>query len=248
MNKLKNRYVWLIAFTSLSVSLNHANADENPLKVFFDAVDTGQVESVKKLMHPQLAGQIDPPILEAWLQAVSFRLGPVVDIVPEYEQILPKVQEYTATVQFKKGKAHVQINLSNREIVKFEVKSAKLVNWFQRPTSLQYYNKRGENFLKELQALNYQAAKKLLHEKIAAQLTTSDLKSYAEKISAKTGGEEAIQYRFAKLTVLPNEQLQQIDLFYEIKGNRGTVQAELAIRFQGMRGYIVSFEFYDTPR
>ena len=248
MKKMRNRCAWLVAFTSLSISLNRASADENPIRLFFDAVDTGQVESVKKLMHPQLAGQIDPPILEAWLQAVSFRLGPVVDIVPEFEQILPTVQEYTATVQFKKGKAHVQLNLSNREIVKFEVKSTKLINWFQRPTSLQYYNKQGENFLEELQALNYQAAKKLLHEKIAAQLTTSDLKSYAEKIGEKTGGAETIRYRFAKLTVLPNEQLQQIDLFYEIKGKRGAVQAELAIRFQGMRGYIVSFEFYDTPR
>lgn len=248
MKKTKERYAWLVVVPIIFAGINRTNADETPLRVFFDAVETGQVESVINLMHPQLASQIDPPILESWLQAVSFRLGPVVDILPEDEQHTPKTQEYTATIQFKKGKAKVQLNLSNREIVKFEVKSDKLVNWFQRPTSLKYYQKRGEKFLQELQNQNYESAKKLLHKKVATQLTISDLKSYSEKIRNKTGENENIRYRFAKLIVLPNEQIQQIDLFYEMKGEHGTVQAELAIRFQGMRGYIVSFEFYDTPK
>jgi len=248
MKKTRVRYVWLIAVPIFLAGINRTIADETPLKVFFTAVETGQVENVVKLMHPQLANQIDPPILEAWLQAVSFRLGPVVDILPEDEQYTQKTQEYTATIQFKKGKAKVQLNLVNREIVKFEVKSVKLVNWFQRPTSMKYYQKHGENFLQELQAQNFESAKTRLHKKMSAQLSISELKSYAEKITKEAGENNSIRYRFAKLTVLPNEQLQQMDLFYEIKGERGTVQAELAIRFQGMKGYIVSFEFYDTPQ
>jgi len=248
MKKMRIRFAWLVVVPIFFAGINRTNADETPLRVFFDAVETGQVESIVNLMHPQLARQIDPPILEAWLQAVSFRLGPVIDILPEDDQYTPKTQEYTATIQFKKGKAKVQLNLSNREIVKFEVKSDKLVNWFQRPTSLKYYQQRGEKFLQELQAQKFESAKTLLHEKVAAQLTISELKSYAEKITKQTGENKSIRYRFAKLTVLPNEQLQQMDLFYEMKGERGTVQAELAIRFQGMKGYIVSFEFYDTPQ
>ncbi len=247
MKKTRSRPTWLLLISFVFVAINErTDADETPLRVFLNAVETGEVESVSKLMHPQLASQIDPPILEAWLQAVSFRLGPVVDIVPEYEKSTRRTQEYTATIQFKKGNAKVLLNLADREIVKFEVKSDKLINWFQRPTSLSYYQKRGERFLQELQTQNFASCKKLLHEKTAAQLTTDDLKSYSNKIRDKTGENENVRYRFAKLTVLPNEQIQQIDLFYEIEGDQGAVQAELTVRFQGMKGYIVSFEFYDA--
>ncbi len=246
MNKISYSFIGIIAVSILLIDISRSNADESPVRRFFNAVETGNVESVKKLMHPQLASQIDPPILEAWLQAVSFRLGPVVDIIPEFEKITQNAHEHITGVQFKKGKAQAIIKISQGNIVRFEVKSDKLINWFQRPTSLKFYQLQGEQFLKELQAQNYDSTSKLLHKKVASQLSENDLKAYSEKIITKAGKVESTHYRFAKLTILPNEQLQQIDLFYEIRGDQGSVQAELAIRFQGMKGYIMGFEFYDT--
>lgn len=238
----------LVALQIVTTCSNQVRADESPLTQFFAAVETGQVESVIKLMHPKLATQIDPPILEAWLQAISFRLGPVVEIVPENDLLNPDIQQYTARIQFKRGEALATIKVTEGGIVGFDVNSEKLTNWFQRPSSLQFYQRQGEQFLKSLHDQQYTECKNLLHKKIASQLTETHLKTYAKKLEQKVGETKSTVYRHAKLKIRPDERLQQIDLFYEIKGSQGAVQAEIAIRFDGMKGYLIGFQFYDTPK
>jgi len=227
----------------LGMSAVSAQAQDVGLEQFFDAVQEGKVENLTKLMHPQLARQIDPPILDAWLQAVAFRLGRVESIEEDTAITTGDRRELTAEVRFTKGVALVELVYVAQEVVAFEVKSAHLANWFQRPTSLQMYREQGEQFLNAFTSRDFAGCREVLHEKIAQQLTDRYLTESLESIEQEIGTPAEVQYQHARLTVLPDERLRQIDLQYEIRGNRGIITLEMVIRFHGMQGHIVGFHF-----
>jgi len=223
----------------------HAQSESETidLDTFFSAVEDGDVETLLDMMHPQLARQIDPPILEAWLQAVAFRLGRVESILPDTTLVTDARQEFTADVIFSKGRAVAELVLLKNSIVAFEIKSASLTNWFQRPTSLSLYSERAEQFLQSLSNRDFAACRAVLHEKIAKQLTDQYLNESADMLVRRVGSRPQFTYEQASLIVLPDERMRQVDLLFKIEGDRGTVQCELAIRFHGMQGHLVGFRF-----
>ena len=225
----------------LGLPASPVRAQDVGLEQFFTAVQEGKVENLTRLMHPQLARRIDPPILEAWLQAVAFRLGRVEAIEEDVVITTGDRRELSARVHFTKGIAQAELVFVDQAVVGFEIKSDHLTNWFQRPTSLQLYRQQGEQFLKAFTARNFEGCRQLLHEKIAQQLTDQYLTESLQTIEQEIGTLAEVQYQQARLTVLPDERLRQIDLQYEIRGNRGIVLLEIAIRFHGMQGHIVGF-------
>ena len=157
-----------------------SDAETVDLDAFFAAVEQGEVEPLLGMMHPQLARQIDPPILEAWLQAVAFRLGKVESIIPDTTLVTDARQEFTADVVFTKGTAVAELVLLKNNIVAFEIKSASLTNWFQRPTSLSLYSERGEQFLVSLADRDFSACRAVLHEKVAKKVNDQYLNESAD--------------------------------------------------------------------
>ncbi len=220
-----------------------AQVDGEKLDQFLGVVQQGETDGLLRLMHPKLAEQIDPPILEAWLQAVAYKLGRVEVVTPATSIIAGDREEFTSNVRFMKGTARVAITVLNDSIVAFEVQSDELVNWFQRPTSLKIYRDRVERFMTALDKQEYELCLSLMHTQIAEKLSTETLNEYVEKVDQAVGTSRERKFQYAKLTVLPDERLEQIDLYYEIEGSLGSVTAEFAIRFQGMRGQLVGFRF-----
>lgn len=220
-----------------------SEAETVDLDAFFAAVEQGEVEPMLGMMHPQLARQIDPPILEAWLQAVAFRLGKVESIIPDTTLVTDARQEFTADVVFTKGTAVAELVLLKNNVVAFEIKSASLTNWFQRPTSLALYSERGEQFLTSLADRDFSACRAVLHEKVAKKVNDQYLNESADLLVQQVGSRPQFNYQQAKLTVLPDERVQQMELIYEIEGDRGSVRCEMAFRFHGMQGHLVGFRF-----
>ena len=236
----------LIAFFAILFILGaqaQAQVDEEKLDQFLNAVQIGETEGLLNLMHPKLAEQIDPPILEAWLQSVAYKLGSVEVVLPATSIIAGDREEFTSNVSFTKGTARVAITVLNDSIVAFEVQSDELANWFQRPTSLKIYRDRVERFMTALDNQEYDRCLSLMHSQIAEKLNAEILSEYLEKVEQVVGASRTRKFQFAKLTILPDERLEQIDLYYEIEGSLGSVTAEFAIRFQGMRGQLVGFRF-----
>lgn len=198
-----------------------------------------------KMMHPQLAERIDPPVLEAWLQAVAFRLGRVESIEMETVIYEPDRTELTADVLFSKGSAKAELVLMNSAIVKFAVKSERLANWFQRPTSLLLYRQQGERFLQALVDHKLDDCRKVLHPKVAEQLTDEFLEEALQTILRTTGPAPALQYQQARLVIQPDERLKQIELNYELQGTQGKISVEMVVRFHanGLQGHLIGFRF-----
>lgn len=217
------------------------SAQEASLSAFFQAVQQGEVEKVTELMHPQLVRQIDPPILEAWLQAVAYRLGRVEAITPDTEYHADERSELTADIVFSKGNARAELVMLKGQIVAFSIKSEKLANWFQRPTSLQFYRQRGEEFLKAFAAGQLEESQKLLHPKIAEQFTEGALKQAHDVLARNVGNDVQIQFAQSRLTVLPDERLQQIELIFDLQGELGEAKVAVVVRFHGMQGHLVGF-------
>ncbi len=218
-------------------------ADEGILDQFLNEVQVGDVEGLLGLMHPKLAERIDKPILECWMQAVSYRLGQVEAVFPVTDITTDDRQEMQSTVSFTKGTARVSLTVLNNYIVSFEVQSDQMTNWFQRPLSLKMYRDRAEEFLSAMKTGDYENCLTLLHEQVASQLEAETLEGYHQKVQQTIGQQTEVAFKQAKLTILEDERLEQIDLFYELKGEMGTITAEFAIRFQGMQGQIVGFRF-----
>ncbi len=237
-----NRIAFFLALFALN-SQAMAQGDGEKLDQFLNAVQLGETEGLLNLMHPKLAEQIDPPILEAWLQSVAYKLGSVEVVLPATSIIAGDREEFTSNVSFTKGTARVAITVLNESIVAFEVQSDELANWFQRPTSLKIYRDRVEQFMTALDSQDYELCLSLMHSQIAEKLSSEVLSEYLEKVEQVVGASRTRKFQFAKLTVLPDERLEQIDLYYEIEGSLGSVTAEFAIRFQGMRGQLVGFRF-----
>lgn len=237
-------FVCLLLGCCWLVSHQSAEAQEVGLTEFFQTVQQGEAESVIKLMHPQLAQQIDPPILETWLQAVAYRLGRVELIAPDVEIYNPERTVLTAEVTFTKGTAKAELVLVKGEIVAFAVKSERLANWFQRPASLQLYQERSQLFLESLLTGKFDEARKTLHPRISDQLTDEVLQQARLAISTEEEGQQVV-YQQARLTILPDERLQQIDMIYELQGGIKSSKVVTVVRFHGMQGHLVGFRIED---
>lgn len=221
------------------------HAEEFLLRDFLATIQEADVDNVMKLMHPQLAERIDRPILEAWLQAVAFRLGRVEDIRPISTLNTANRYEESGEVIFTRGKAEAEIIQLNNRIVSFEIKSEQLINWFQRPTSLELYRSRGQEFLKSLLRGDTDAARKNLHESVARELRDQQLTEFRATIESRIGQQPDIEYRHSRLLILPDERLRQIDLTYDLTGSLGTLSVEINVRFQDMQGHLVGYRFLE---
>ncbi len=235
----------LLGLLCANWNLASARGEEIGLDEFFRVIQAGNVADMMKMMHPQLAERIDPPILEAWLQAVSFRLGHVELISPVTSLISENRRELTAEVFFNKGTAEAELILENNVVVAFEVKSEHLTNWFQRPTSLDLYHSQGRLFLQSLTNSDWESCRKALHEKVSRELTDQYLQDSLATIETRTGVQPEIHYRQARLVIQPDERLRQIDLVYELTGSRGSLTMEVMVRFHGMQGHLVGFRFLE---
>ncbi len=241
---MKTLYATLLGLMLVCYSTTLA-AEEILLRDFLATIQEANVDNVMKLMHPQLAEQIDPPILEAWLQAVAFRLGRVEDIRPINTLNTVNRYEESGEVIFTRGKADAEIAQVNNRIVAFEIKSEQLINWFQRPTSLDLYHTRGREFLTSLLRGDWEASRKNLHPSVSRELSDKQLSESRATIESRIGKQPEILYRHARLVVLPDERLRQIDLVYELTGSLGTLSVEIYVRFQDMQGHLIGYRFQE---
>ncbi|MCA8986048.1 MAG: hypothetical protein KDA78_00310 [Planctomycetaceae bacterium] len=194
------------------------------------------------MLHPKLVSQVDAPVLEAWLQAVAFRLGRVEVVSPGTLIASEDREETSAAVQFSKGTATVSLVSIQSQIVSFEVQSESMTNWFSRPTSLKIYRERVEQFIQSLLNEEDSTCLELLHPEVAEKLSPSQLGTYRSSLQTSAGQITATQFHHANLTIQEDERLSQMELIYQLTGSKRTVEASFVIRFRGMRGEIVGFQ------
>ena len=207
---------------------------------FLDAFESQDPHRLMAMMSPELRARIDPPILAALMQTTREKLGRITDVTQTRFNVRANSQtlkESTATLTFEKGTGTSDIQLVDDKLTFFEIKSPQLADWFSGPKTTEFYEKIGEDFLRNLMANKSDAAWEMCHDALKDTLSRKDFARMCVKAAEQSNG--AISMDVTEATM---EQSDVLRIKYDIETQKaGTMKGSIKIEFVGMRGHLLGF-------
>jgi len=220
-------------------------AGESAQEDFFHAVLSGDAAQVKALFHPDLAAQIDEPVLAAWVKAVREHLGAYKSLSgTNFNTSVKqtgghKVVVSEGTVVFEKGEARSKLRYIDDKIVAWEVKSEALPkNWFTQLEDRSLYDARARTFLQTLMQGNVQEALAQMHENLRVKFQPETFAKGLQTIAARYGKLDSIEELSHDFKAGPPQELV---LRYTLHGAKESAVARVRFQFTGMQGHILGF-------
>ena len=212
---------------------------------FFTAVTSGRPERVEELFTPALRGQVDRPVLAAWMDAVNANLGTFrrfsrTDFHTSIEEEAGvKVTASKGTVLFEKGSARSELVFHDGRLMSFSVESAAIPpDWLREPIDTQLYRERGRQFLAYVLSENPDAAFAMMHESLRDVFPLGKLKAMIAE-NAPAGELRSITYEAEARQADKGHDLR---VFYRVSCENAQGTAAVVFQFVGMKGHILAFD------
>ena len=213
-------------------------------KEFFDQIAAEKTDSLLAKMHPQLAAEIDPEVMSELLLAINEQLGKVTDISQTGFRIEQTsdgtLVKSEAKVQFEKGTATSKLVTLDGQLVRFNVNSERLVNWFKVPRETGRYEQVGKRFLEQWLGGQTENAWNMFHPNLKKVITEENLQSMHEIVSTKFGSPKSITATGTRIGENKNAPTLLID--YTVVCEDAELAGEIEIQFEGMKGHLLGFK------
>lgn len=227
---------------------------EDTQKQFFEAVLSDDPGRVMAQFDPEVAAQVDEPVLALWMAAIREHLGGFKGLAgSKFSTSSSTVNgtsrlESSGTVHFEKGDATSSLVYQDGRIIKFEVLSDKLPQpWFVGPPAEELYVSRGRACLEALLTERLEDARALMHEslrqKVDPDAAAKGIQGFLDKLGGFTSLEPAGSRFEAGATPL-------LEIRYTIQGGSGTAVGTIGFQFTPWKGELMSFDVKhdDAPR
>ncbi len=217
-------------------------------EAFFEAVGSGDAANVRELFHPDLAKEIDEPVLAAWMKAFNENLGKCEGLSKASfsTEADGNMLSTSGTVNFEKGKAASELVFVDDKIVKFKVESEQLPDdWFQGPAETGLYRQRGQKVLELLLGGKPAEAHAMFHEKAQEISPLTAFEALAESMSPAIGDVTSIEAKSDEYEVKGSRQL--LHVLYTVTGENDATEAMVTFEFDGMKGHPVALELAPPP-
>ncbi|MDA1195021.1 MAG: hypothetical protein O2894_07525 [Planctomycetota bacterium] len=161
---------------------------------FYSAVATGDVSQVKALCHPELAAQLDDPILGAWMKALNDRLGPYTGMSTSNFNLsinhgsAGKEVKSEGIAEFEKGTADSKLKFLDDRITAFSVESDLLKEWLTAMDDATFYDARARAFLAAVEADDSDGAWAMMHESLQHDISAERWPTILEQIKSGVAG------------------------------------------------------------
>lgn len=239
------RIVLCVVALSLSAAAA-ARADQNIQQAFYKAVATGQAGPLTAIMTPELAQQVDEPVLGEWVNAVNTRLGSVTGIT-ETSRIARQTFggariETEATVQFEKGTAQSRLSAIDGRLLSFDVSSEQLGDdWFHGPQTTELYQQRGEALIRKIMENDADSAYDLCHDVVHEAVDRDSFRELVGHIAENGGTLTSATFTGSQMQITSDSQ--SLLLNYEVACTRASGTCEVKIQFIGLKGHLMGFHF-----
>ena len=214
---------------------------------FYEAVLSGDVAAVKARFAPEIRGEIDDPVLAAWMGAVKEHLGAFTGISSSNFSTKVRTEngqdivESTCVAEFEKGTAKSGLKLVDDLIVAWKTESDALPeNWFTELADASYYVPGAEAFLLALFAGDAEKARSLVAEELREKLAGKDFEDGLVRVNAFYGTTKSLTLRRHEFEAGPPQSLT-LHLAAQGIGAAGSGEITVTFQFQGMRGVITGF-------
>jgi hypothetical protein len=212
---------------------------------FFQAVMSGDPNTVLVLCDPALREQIDAPVLAAWMVQVRKQLGSYKGLskanfsthANSNEQ--GSFVESKGTVNFEQGDASSELKFRNDLLVKFSIESDKMAGWFTGPTDTTLYRERGEQFIRKFFARDTKGASNMMHEQLRLNVPEEKLKTMIDDVIGGAGPLKSIEFQDAKF----DAEKQKLVVSYRVICENETLNATVSFEFIGLKGHLLGFKF-----
>jgi hypothetical protein len=240
----RNCRIALVAAAFALSAAAAARAEVTPQE-FFAAVASREPARLTAMMSPALAGEVDKPVLEAWMQAINERLGAVTAITTT-DSPAPTMDggatSTTARVRFERGTATSTLYVSDGRLQAFSVNSPDLGDdWFSGPTSTGLYERQGEDLIRSVLTNDADGACERMHRSIAETIGRDGLSEMVAHIARQWGPPESVTFAQSRLDLSPESQ--RLILTYNVACRRASGTCEVQIQFLGMKGHLMGFDF-----
>ncbi len=213
---------------------------------FFTAVTSGDVKQLETLMDPALREQIDPPVLEAWMNEVRGSLGRYRGLSKTNFSTETRyeggawISQSQGEVHFERGTAQSELVFRDNQLIKFSVRSDEIGDdWFQGPADSKLYRERGQEFLTHFLLGESDRAFEMMHEALQREMPREKLRALVDDVTAKAGKLQSIAYAEERFDT---SQGQRLKIYYQVQCEHARTTARVDIQFAGLQGHLVAFD------
>lgn len=236
----------VLVAAAFALSAAAAARAEVTQQVFFEALATGEPARVQALMSPALAGEVDEPVLAAWMQAINERLGQVRAIAaidsPAPPTSASGATSTTSRVRFERGTATATLYVTGGRLQAFTVNSPDLGDdWFQGPISTQMYQDLGARLIEKILASEADGAYDLSAPSVRETIGRDGMARMVAHIAEQWGPPTSVTCEDSRLDLSPESQ--RLILTYNVTSRRASGTCEVQIQFLGMKGHLMGFDF-----
>lgn len=213
---------------------------------FYEAVLSGDVAAVKARFAPEVRGQIDDPVLAAWMAAVKEHLGAFkgmsssnfsTNVGTENGR---EIVESTGVAEFEKGTAKSGLKLVDDLIVAWKTESDALPdNWFTELEDASFYVEGAEAFVLALFQGDAEKARGLVSDSLREKIAGKAFEDGLERVKAYYAATTGLSLSRHEFKAGPPQSLT-LDLAPTGMPD-GSEAISVTFQFQGLRGVITGF-------
>lgn len=225
---------------------------------FVDAIAQRDAGRIRSQMHPDLQAKVDEPVLQFLLDAIHDELGAMSD--DEYEKNEETgsadgapVTTTTATLEFQRGKANVEVAIHKGQITSFVIDSDQVTELdrklgerlfsnkaFAKRTG-DYFAPRGETMLRLIFEGKDEQAYGMLHPEVQQQLTFDDIQDEFKTARLTNGMLKKAEFEGLSVRLNDTGSLENVSLNYILDCGNGPAEGAIVVQFVGMSGALVGF-------
>lgn len=217
---------------------------------FYAAVYADSPDALLAMMDPALRTEVDAPVIAQWMAAMKANLGPIKGLKAADFSTNRRfengktVEESKGTVRFEKGDASSELVLVDGKLVKFNVESERLANWFTELSDTALYREQGQKCLELMFTGQGAEAHAMMHPNLQTNLPLESLVSTLNDLMPKVGALK--QVTCASESFTPGDT-PELSLVYDIVCESGLLKGTIDFQFVGMKGHLVGVDIAANP-
>lgn len=213
---------------------------------FFKLVATEDAEQFLSQCSPELAKQMDPPVLAKWMKTVNGSLGAYQDTDIngfQYNTSWENGQQKTESAgvaNFEKGTANITLRTANGKMSGLEFNSKQMpTHWFVELEDTSYFHQQAKTFLQRMIDGDADALYEELHPALREVKSLDQFKSDISMIEQWGGTVDEIRVVGDAFDPIENGQVLRVQA--ELQGDRATLPASIKFEFTGMAAPILGY-------
>ncbi|MBI4558629.1 MAG: hypothetical protein HY706_13700 [Candidatus Hydrogenedentes bacterium] len=212
---------------------------------FFAAVYSGNPKQLVALFDPALQAEVDEPVLAEWMKAMQSELGAPAGLSAVGFDTSKRIEggssftESKGTVKFEKGEATSELVLRDGKIVKFNVRSERLGNWFRQLADTAMYRDTGRRCLELMISGQEAEAHAMMHPNLQQVLPLEKVQATMAGLGPELGPLENVTFETEEFR--PGEE-PILAVSYIIQCEKKKMQGNLKFEFVGLKGHLTAVD------